>query len=103
MNQPPPIQPDIIIYGDENEENANIGYRLIGADVNQDGFNDLIIGSPYSYGQNGQANQSSNDTDITFTDRGMVAILIADAITYKQQSELNINDVANWIQRGIHF
>ena len=39
-------KPDVIILGDQRY--FNLGTQLLGADVNMDGFNDLIIGSKYS-------------------------------------------------------
>ncbi|XP_028400201.1 phosphatidylinositol-glycan-specific phospholipase D-like [Dendronephthya gigantea] len=39
-------KPDVIILGDQRY--FNLGTRLLGADVNMDGFDDLIIGSKYS-------------------------------------------------------
>lgn len=37
---------DVIIIGDQRY--SNLGTRLLGADINMDGINDLIIGSKYA-------------------------------------------------------
>ena len=37
---------DVIIIGDQRY--SNLGTRLLGADINMDGYNDLIIGSKYA-------------------------------------------------------
>jgi hypothetical protein len=54
---------DLIIIGKEDDELAAFGFTMKAFDVNNDGFLDLVIGSPFAYGGSGRAGQESGDAD----------------------------------------
>jgi hypothetical protein len=52
---------DVVIMGKDHQEISSFGFLLKTFDIDQDGFNDLIIGSPFAYGGNGLPGQEGGD------------------------------------------
>jgi glycosylphosphatidylinositol phospholipase D len=98
-------QPDLMIVGDERQENANMAWVLTRGDVDGDGHEDLVVGSPHAYGGNGQPDQAPPNpypTGSTFVNRGWVAVLLASGAAWRVPgaTTLNVNDVAFLSLRG---
>lgn len=76
------LQPSLTIHG--NETYYNLGTSLLGADVDSDGFKDLIIGSPYAPEGGPQ--------------RGSVAVFLAKT-KRKPGAEITVHE-ADWLHVG---
>jgi hypothetical protein len=63
--------PDLVIVGKDVDEIAAFGFSMRAFDIDNDGFADLVLGSPFAYGGSGKSGQEGGDPD-PYTERKVI-------------------------------
>lgn len=69
--------PDIVFETSIFEELGSVGFKLKHFDVNGDGFDDIIVGSPLAYGGTGAPRFGNFHAASLYVHRGMVSVFLS--------------------------
>lgn len=97
LNQEFSNSPDSIIEGNSHEQEASLGHSLFAADLDGDGYKDLIIGSPFAYGGNGSNNQNISGA---LGCHGLITVFMSSVARNWRNVKYNVNEESDWLVRG---